>query len=178
MRSKPHDVSGRLYGDEPAHRRRPDRRHVAAGQPADLCVLPGAARRCASLPHHQLSHTRVHPAPTHRLDSPHRCVQRPKIIINVNERVYYLILYCTTTYYCVLVHWRCMYVWYVLLNFTYLLIMKKITNVKNGCTDREVICGQTRVIPRNHVLDPSRFPLHGIAHFWVGIVNYVGLHST
>jgi len=32
-----------------------------------------------------------------------------------------LILYCTTTYYYVLVHWRCMYVWYVLLNSTYLL---------------------------------------------------------
>ena len=32
-----------------------------------------------------------------------------------------LILYCTTTYYYVLFHWRCMYVWYVLLNSTYLL---------------------------------------------------------
>jgi len=31
-----------------------------------------------------------------------------------------LILYCTTTYYYVLFHWRCMYVWYVLLNSTYL----------------------------------------------------------
>jgi len=32
-----------------------------------------------------------------------------------------LILYCTTTYYYVLFHWRYMYVWYVLLNSTYLL---------------------------------------------------------
>jgi len=32
-----------------------------------------------------------------------------------------LILYCTATYYYVLFHWRCMYVWYVLLNYTYLL---------------------------------------------------------
>ena len=32
-----------------------------------------------------------------------------------------LILYCTTTYYYVLFHWRCMYVRYVLLNYTYLL---------------------------------------------------------
>jgi len=32
-----------------------------------------------------------------------------------------LILYCTTLYYYyVLFHWRCMYVWYVLLNSTYL----------------------------------------------------------
>ena len=32
-----------------------------------------------------------------------------------------LILYCTTPYYYALFHWRCMYVWYVLLNSTYLL---------------------------------------------------------
>jgi len=33
-----------------------------------------------------------------------------------------LILNCTTTYYYVLFNWRCMYVWYVLLNSTFLLI--------------------------------------------------------
>ena len=36
-------------------------------------------------------------------------------------KILILILYCTTTYYYVLFNWRCMYVWYVLLNSTYLL---------------------------------------------------------
>ena len=36
-----------------------------------------------------------------------------------------LTLYCTTTYYYVLFHWRCMHVWYVLLNSTYLLTYLK-----------------------------------------------------
>jgi len=44
-----------------------------------------------------------------------------------------LILYCTTTYYCVLFHWRCMYVWYVLLNSTYLLTYRYIILYDTAC---------------------------------------------
>jgi len=46
-----------------------------------------------------------------------------------------LILYCTTTYYYVLFHWRCMYVWYVVLNSTNLLTYIRFVNALNNNND-------------------------------------------
>jgi len=54
-----------------------------------------------------------------------------------------LILYCTATYHYVLINWRCMYVWYVLLNSSYL--RTYLTNPLVQTIEWKPTDGQTRL---------------------------------
>jgi len=69
-----------------------------------------------------------------------------------------LILYCTTTYYYILFHWRCMYVWYVLLNSTYLLKCWTIVRESplRGSIWPQVIGPQRATVAASDVIDCRR----------------------